>query len=212
MEGPMEQALDKVAKHYTETLRKHGSVPLSAGWKDEASQRLRFEKLAQVLDSRRGSKGRFSCNDFGCGYGAMFHYLDQLDSVTLEHYYGYDISEEMLTAAREAISDPRAAFICAARVTNEADYSFVSGTFNVKMGESDVEWGEYMKDSLMDMSKLSRIGLAFNCLTTYVDWKEKHLYYADPFEFFDFCKKNISRYVCLIHDYPLYEWTIIVHK
>jgi len=214
----MEQALDKVAKHYTETLRRHGTVPISVGWKDEASQRLRFEKLAQVLDSRKASKaskaskGRVSCNDFGCGYGAMFHYLDQLDEVTLEHYYGYDISEEMLTAARKAIPDPRAEFICASQVTQEVDYSFVSGTFNVKIDASDEQWGEYMKDTLMDMSKLSRVGLAFNALSTYVDWKEKHLYYADPFMFFDFCKRNISRYVSLLHDYPLFEWTILVRK
>jgi len=208
----MKQALDKVAKHYTETLRKHGTDPLSVGWKDEASQRLRFEKLVQVLDSKKESKQRISCNDFGCGYGSMFHYLDQLDSVTLEHYYGYDISEEMLTAARRAVSDPRAEFIWAAQVTQEADYSFVSGTFNVKMEASDEQWGEYMKDTLIEMSKLSRVGLAFNALTTYVDWKEAHLYYADPFELFDFCKRNISRYVSLLHDYPLYEWTILVYK
>ncbi len=62
------------------------------------------------------------------------------------------------------------------------------------------------------MAKLSRLGIAFNCLTTYVNWKEDHLYYADPFEFFDFCKRNISRYLCLLHDYPLYEWTMLVYK
>ncbi len=208
----MEQALDKVAKHYTETLRKHGTVPLSVGWKDEASQRLRFEKLVQVMSTKKGIKQRICCNDFGCGYGAMFHYLNTLDSVVLEHYYGYDISEEMIVAARKAIADQKAEFICAPRVTQEADYSFVSGTFNVKMEASDELWCEYMKNTLLDMSKLSRFGLAFNALTTYVDWKEEYLYYADPFEFFDFCKRNISRYVSLLHDYPLFEWTILVRK
>jgi len=45
-----------------------------------------------------------------------------------------------------------------------------------------------------------------------VDWKQDNLYYGDPFLFFDYCKRNISRYVSLLHDYPLYEWTIIVRK
>jgi SAM-dependent methyltransferase len=208
----MDRALDKVAKHYTETLKKHGTVPLSVGWKDEVSQRLRFEKLVQVLNSRKGSKERVSCNDFGCGYGAMFHYLDHLEGVELVTYYGYDISEEMLGAANDLVPDPRAEFICAPQATREADYSFVSGTFNVKMETSDELWGEYVKDTLIEMAKLSRAGLAFNALTTYVDWKEEHLYYADPFEYFDFCKRNISRYVSLLHDYPLFEWTILVKK
>ena len=92
----MEQALDKVAKHYTETLRKHGTVPLSVGWKDELSQRLRFEKLVQVMSTKKGIKQRFCCNDFGCGYGAMFHYLDHLEGVELITYYGYDISEDFM--------------------------------------------------------------------------------------------------------------------
>jgi hypothetical protein len=49
-------------------------------------------------------------------------------------------------------------------------------------------------------------------LSTYVHWKAENLYYADPFMFFDFCKRNISPYVSLLHDYPLFEWTLLVRK
>jgi hypothetical protein len=38
------------------------------------------------------------------------------------------------------------------------------------------------------------------------------LYYADPLFFFDYCKTRFSRFVTLIHDYPLYEFTILVRK
>jgi hypothetical protein len=31
-------------------------------------------------------------------------------------------------------------------------------------------------------------------------------------EFFHYCRQEISRYVSLLHDYPLYEWTMIVRK
>lgn len=207
-----EEALDKVSKFYSATLRTHGLVPQSVGWKDEASQLLRFQKLARVLDRTDGTTQAISVNDFGCGYGAMFRYLDEIPSIQLTQYYGYDISEEMLAAAKESVSDPRAEFICAPLVTYEADYSFVSGTFNVKLEASDEIWAEYVKEALINLAAMARRGIAFNALTTYVDWKEEHLYYADPFFFLDFCKRYISRYVCLLHDYPLFEWTVIVYK
>ena len=210
-EEKMRQELTGVANLYSSSLKAHGLTPKGVGWKDEESQRLRFEKLAQVIDVRTTDKG-ISVNDLGCGYGAMFRYLNEIPSVQLTRYYGYDISEEMLTVARQFVADPRAEFIQSSRVTREADYSFVSGTFNVKMEASNELWIEYMKEMLMNLAAMSVRGFAFNILTTYVDWKQEDLYYADPFMFFDFCKRNISRYVSLLHDYPLFEWTMIVRK
>ena len=62
------------------------------------------------------------------------------------------------------------------------------------------------------MAEQSRIGFSFNLLTSYVDWEEDHLYYGDPGVFFEYCKRKHSRFVTLLHDYPLYEWTIAVRK
>jgi len=38
------------------------------------------------------------------------------------------------------------------------------------------------------------------------------LYYADPCYFFDYCKKKFSKNIALLHDYGLYEFTILVRK
>lgn len=203
------ETLDGIVDLYEKNLADYGRTSKSVGWKDEVSQRLRFDKLANVISPQDES---VTVNDFGCGYGAMFQYFSALPGVRLEQYYGYDISEEMLAAAKEAVPDPRAVFIKAAQVTEEADYSFVSGTFNVKLEASDDVWADYVKSVLLNLATNSRRGIAFNLLSTYVDWKQENLYYADPFMFFDFCKRNISRYVSLLHDYPLYEWTIVVRK
>jgi SAM-dependent methyltransferase len=207
----MSEALNAVAHLYSENLETHGVDPKSVGWRDEASQRLRFAKLAEVIDPATASSG-ITVNDLGCGYGAMFRYLDQTPPVRLTQYFGYDISEEMLLAAERYAADPRATFERSSRITHQVDYSFVSGTFNVRFEESDEAWTAHMTDALLDLSENSRRGFAFNALSTYVDWKQENLYYADPFFFFDFCKRNISRYVSLLHDYPLFEWTMIVRK
>jgi SAM-dependent methyltransferase len=207
----LKETLNGVAKLYSQSLDTHGLTSKSVGWKDEASHRLRFEKLIQVIKpNRRGEN--ITVNDFGCGYGAMFSYLDEVLGCDLVKYYGYDVSEEMIMAARRYISDPRAQFIESPKVTRIADYSFISGTFNVKLKASDEIWTEYVKEILMNVAEMSKKGFSFNALSIYVDWKEENLYYADPLLFFDFCKRNISRYVSLLHDYPLFEWTMIIYK
>jgi hypothetical protein len=62
------------------------------------------------------------------------------------------------------------------------------------------------------MATLARRGFAFNALTSYADSEKKRadLYYADPGYWFDFCKRGHSRRVTLLHDYPLYEFTLLV--
>lgn len=207
----LKETMKGVAKLYSQSLNTHGLTSKSVGWKDEPSHQLRFEKLVQVVKPEEISKG-LTVNDLGCGYGAMFSYLDEVLRCNLIKYYGYDVSEEMIMAARKFISDPRAEFIESSKVTRTADYSFISGTFNVKLKASDEMWTEYVKETITHVATMSKKGFSFNVLSVYVDWREEILYYADPFIFFDFCKRNISRYVSLLHDYPLFEWTMIVRK
>jgi len=203
----LSDALAGVEALYTANLAEHGTSSASVGWPDPDAQRLRFDKLAYVIDADT-PEGPITVNDWGCGYGAMFRYLDERFS--LGAYTGYDISVEMLDAARAFVDDPRATWVQGSEVTETADYSFVSGTFNVRMEASDPGWQRYVEDTLKLLAQRSRRGFAFNLLTTYVDWRKDDLFYADPAHFFGFCRGNISRYVTLLHDYPLYEWTIAV--
>lgn len=151
----------------------------------------------------------FTAVDHGCGYGAMFDYFVERQ-LPLASYVGTDISTEMLAAARERVVDPRAEFVEAALPPGEADYVFVSGTFNVRFDATPETWERYVRDTLRELAGRARKGLAFNLLTTYVDWHAENLFYADPHAFFDFCRTELSPRVALLHDYPLYEWTILV--
>jgi SAM-dependent methyltransferase len=139
----------------------------------------------------------------------MFEYLVE-QAYPVSAYTGTDISPDMLVAARERVRDPRAEFVQAAAPPHDADYVFVSGTFNVRFDATDEGWGAYVQDTLRILAARARRGLAFNLLTTYVDWRDETLFYADPHAFFDFCRTELSRRVSLLHDYPLYEWTMLV--
>ena len=42
------------------------------------------------------------------------------------------------------------------------------------------------------------------------DKRRSDLHYADPLAWFDWCKRNASHQVALLHDYGLWEFTIVV--
>lgn len=200
--------LDKINRLYTESLEKYGLDPKSVGWTKAGSQQLRFQKLMQVVEH---SNEPFTINELGCGYGEMFKYCME-NAFKVNFYYGYDISEKMIEAAKNYIISDKTAFYLKSKIETEADYTYTSGIFNVKFEEKASDWENYIHETLLNMAAFSRKGFSFNLLTSYVDYKMEHLYYADPLQFFDFCKKNISKKVSLLHDYDLYEWTICVRK
>jgi SAM-dependent methyltransferase len=206
-------ALAALERLYSDNLVRHGMDSRSVGWNSADSQLLRFRKLSYVLDAAQngGPAGTgFAINDLGCGYGALFAYLSDEARFPISRYVGYDISEHMLAAARDQICDERAHFVRASRATEEADYTFASGTFHVRLEADTAEWTDYVKDAIRDMASASRRGIAFNAMSVHVDWRDANLFYADPLEFLEFCRREISPRVALIHDYPLYEWTMTV--
>ena len=199
----------EVAAYYSEKLAQYGQNPRGVDWNSEGSQTLRFEQLCKVVDTLN----QFSINDLGCGYGALYDFL----STEYENfsYLGVDVSENMIQAAEQRYQEkPRARFILSSEPDQVADYGVASGIFNVRVGRSDDEWRSYLEATLNVLDQTSRVGFAFNCLTSYSDTDKMRddLYYADPCVLFDYCKRHYSRNVALLHDYGLYEFTILVRK
>lgn len=210
MQNNKTSLLDEVATYYAEKLAEHGDTPRGVDWNGEESQMVRFAQLCKIIDPETPN---FSLNDLGCGYGALLDYLRDKHATCT--YLGVDVSNEMVKVAeqRHAAAD-RARFITSAEPDEVADYGLASGIFNVRLGRSDAEWIDYLQATLDVLDRTSSLGFAFNCLTSYSDEDKKrdYLYYADPCRLFDLCKRRYSRQVALLHDYGLYEFTILVRK
>ncbi|MCE5982936.1 class I SAM-dependent methyltransferase [Pseudomonas sp. LF19] len=209
MQNGQNELLNEVALYYSEKLAEHGETPRGVDWNGEQSQVLRFEQLSRIIVDNRN----YSINDLGCGYGALFDALK--GSQHLDSYLGIDVSNDMIASARQRYSEqPKARFLHAAEPDRVADFGVASGIFNVRLGRTDAEWFEYLQSTLDILNRSSRSGFAFNCLTSYSDEDKKrdYLYYADPCQLFDLCKRRYSRQVALLHDYGLYEFTLLVRK
>lgn len=210
MENSSTSLLSEVATYYSGKLAEYGNTPRGVDWNGAEGQTLRFAQLCQIIENK---KKEFSVNDLGCGYGALLEYLNE--SCSAVTYLGIDIAEDMIGSARDrhkSIANSR--FIVASEPDSVADFGIASGIFNVCLNRCKAEWQDYLLSTLDVLNKTSRHGFAFNCLTSYSDEDRKldHLYYADPCQLFDYCKRRYSRHVALLHDYGLYEFTILVRK
>lgn len=209
-----ESILSDVARYYGSRLSEHGATAQGVDWNGTDSQFLRFEQLAKVLPEVNSTGERtFSVKDVGCGYGAMFDYLSErypeLD------YLGTDISPEMIAVAQDRFHDrANVKFTSDLTADHVTDFSVASGIFNVRLNHGVDEWLAYVEATLDMMARSSRLGFSFNCLTVYSDKDRMRgdLLYADPCALFDLCKRRYSRHVALLHDYGLYEFTMIVRK
>jgi SAM-dependent methyltransferase len=200
--------LDDVAHYYAERLRRFGATPAGVDWRDAASQQTRFEQLYKVVRDPAGS-----VLDLGCGYGAMLDFLREQGFSG--SYHGLDVAPEMVeAAAARHLGAARASFEAGSTPRIVADYVVASGIFNVRQSRSDEEWRSYVVSTTADMDRAGRKGFAFNCLTSYSDPERMrdNLYYGDPCYYFDLCKRLYSPQVSLLHDYGLWEFTIIVRK
>lgn len=198
----------RAAAYYEGKLLAHGPTPQGVDWNSESSQQLRFEQLLRIItpDMAPGS-----LLDYGCGYGALADY------VTGRHanwaYCGFDPSAKMIAAAQGLHApDPRRTFTDDDGCLSRATYTVASGIFNVKLDNDDDVWTEYLLRTLDRFANLSEAGFAFNVLTIYSDpaKRRRDLYYADPLRLFEHCRQRFSARVALLHDYKLFEFTLIV--
>ena len=127
-------------------------------------------------------------------------------------YIGFDVSERDGRGRRlprpspsNAAGSPRARPHCSRRTT------CLRAAVQREAGHAPGEWRLYIEETLRTMASLARRGLAFNALTVYSDPDRRRpdLYYADPL---GRCSISASApspsVVALLHDYPLYEFTI----
>ncbi len=201
---------EQARQYFEERLTTHGTTARGVDWNSETAQELRFSQLIKVIHPETP----FTLLDYGCGYGALAGYLLR-SNYPLTTYVGFDILESMVEKAREHYAAHTGwIFTSNFDALAQVDYVIASGIFNLKLDTPFDAWTQYVTGELHKMDRLARKGFSFNMLTKYSDaeYMRPHLYYADPCYLFDYCKRHFSRNVALLHDYEVYDFTLIVRK
>jgi len=201
-----------ITKAYRMQYRREGATPKGVFWANADNVGQRFKILSSVFDPEDIATGDATIADLGCGYGAFYDYLKAHPVIRGGEYRGYDICESLLDACKTRIKDPRASFHLNMRVTEPADYSFVSGTFNLKMDANEDDWLTYTQISLKALWEQTNKAMAFNMLDIADAAPMDGLYYADPRVFESFCRESMSGDVKVMTNYGLPDFTIFIRR
>lgn len=194
---------------YRPNFIEHGDKPQGTFQNNSETQRLRFERIIRQFGLQHKN---YLIHDIGCGTCDLHQYLN--DAGIEHNYYGTEIVPEMIEAAK--IKFPKISVNNHDLLTDTAipqsDITVLSGTLNLLAGATETEWKEFSFELIKKMFELSRVGISFNLLTSYRTFSDPTLAYFDPSEVFEFCMKNLSRFVMLDHAYPLYEFSVTVFQ
>ena len=207
---PYQNDLSQLSQFYSRLFREHGDSPQAVQHKDLQSQELRMKILTEV-----GDLGSAKILDFGCGVGHLLSFMRENLGFAGE-YVGYELSEEMVRVARKKFPESRfeRRDILAQGVPEEFDYVVINGVFNNVVSDN---WG-LMTELLGRLFPRTRKAMAFNALSTYVDFFNPGNFYVSPEKIFRFCKEQLSPCVTLRHDYFTkpgivpFEFTMYVYR
>lgn len=195
---------DSIQAHYGHRFSPEKANHEVLDWASAASQRRRFEVLADNVDLRG-----LSILDVGCGLGDLLAFLQER-GIEVE-FTGVDILRQMVDHCRDRFDTGR---FCQADIfSNDAfapgefDLVFVSGAFNLDLGNNL----EFLPTAIARLMELSRRYVAFNLLHARWPDREPGYFFYDP----DFVLKQLAGHdveVKLIDDYLPNDFTVICQK
>lgn len=200
--------------HYETCLEQHGAIPKGVDWPNARDLSTRFNVM---LDISRNHHPRhpMALLDLGCGYGALLDHINALQQIKRFTYHGIDMSPKMIQAAinrhpnhffeeRNILTNPLS--------SSSVDYVLMNGLFTEKRSLTQAEMTQFFIKMVQNSFKASRIGIAFNVMSTHVDWMRDDLYHLPFDEMVSILHKHCSRHLTIRSDYGLYEYTVYVYQ
>lgn len=200
-------------EHYRSLFNSHENSPAAVQQPSAAEQTQRFRLLTEKIPNHA------SIIDVGCGLGDLVPFLR--NSGHTGAYLGLDFLPEFVTSASTRFgSFPSVRFaqfdFNKDTIPTGFDYAVVSGAFNNRLAD-----GSNLASMLRVISMLAEnvyCGVAFNGLSTHVEFTDDELFYVAPEYLFDQIREKICKFVSLRHDYVLrdggypYEFTMYLQK
>ena len=185
---------DQIIAHYKSLFDCHGYSSNAVQFRDKSSHLARFQLLMEI------SRDLGSVLDVGAGLAHFYTYLR-------EHgfrgrYLGLEFVEQFVESANHIMENDENAEVRHFDVSSDElpagfDYGFVSGVFNNTRDNAE----EFMYDTLTRLWRVCEKGMAFNILSTYVEYFDSQLFYVNPEKMFAFLKCELQGHIVMHHDY-----------
>lgn len=218
----MDSITETLKNYYTRTFMDFGATAKGVDWNDETELRVRYDKMLAVLqkDFVSDFPSPPSMLDVGCGWGGLLEHIQSLNMAI--DYTGIDVVSEMIDAGGIAFPDGCFKHGDIFDVKENESYDFVvcNAILTQKLGVSVPEMERFTKRIAVKMFELCRHGIAFNLMSTRVNYMVDNLYYQNPVELLSWLLTELSPRVRLDHGYSslnsgvgkFYDYTVYVYK
>ncbi|MFN6069020.1 MAG: class I SAM-dependent methyltransferase [Pseudanabaena sp.] len=207
----MEQVTATLHNHYRETFLLHGATSKGVDWGEkEWASLLRQSKMLEVINNT--GKSNVSLLDVGCGYGALADIIKKQE-LSID-YTGIEVVKEMLEVAKK--NHPNHQFIHGDILEVEIgryDYVVCNGILTQKLDTSILEMNQFAQRLIRKLFEICNCGVAFNLMTTFVNFQSDNLYYRNPAELMAWCMSELTPHIRVDCAYQLwYEYTVYLYK
>jgi len=198
-----------IYKHYENCLTKHLDGHLAVDWPNMPDLEKRFDVMLGVIRENND----VDILDFGCGNALLYSYLKSNNILNIK-YSGLDISKKFIERCN--LKYPEAKFYCKDilrdSIEQEFDYAICNGTFTEKLDLTFDEMFDFFSKAITELFSKAKLGVAFNLMSSQVDYERSDLFHVPHDILADFITKNLSRNYIIRNDYGLYEYTTYVYK
>lgn len=200
----------EIVKHYENCFKVYGDNHKGVDWPNEQDALTRYAVMAGLLDHEQ----EHTLLDLGCGAGHFLTFLAQTPYIKNIRYTGADLSEVFIAHCKVKFPDNQWLKVDLLHdvVIDKYDYIIMNGLFTEKLDSSFEEMWQFFTQMLLKAWEINNVGMAFNVMSTHVDWQRDDLFHVPMDMMADFLHKNISRNFAIRRDYGLYEYTVYVFK
>ena len=199
--------------HYERTFAKYGPTPQGVDWgPDPADHLLRMDRMLAILEQGHTQGGLPSLLDVGCGYGGLADLIS--DKGLHVDYCGIDMCAAMIEVASKRHVNAKwiVGDIMSLDLDMRFDYVVCNGVLTQKLDVSLRVMDEFLRRLVARIFRQCRVGVAFNVMTTHVNYMMPNLYYKNPAELIAWCMTELTTRIRVDHAYPLYEYTLYLYK
>jgi SAM-dependent methyltransferase len=197
-----------------EDLDRYGDSYLGVGWtKSKELADLRYRVMLDVIPTPREEE-EVTLLDFGCGASHLLEYMVE-QGVTGVEYSGLDLSAKFLALSRSkhpSVTYYELDVLDDSDRLPDFDYIVLNGIFNYRGELSHEEMLDYCQELLRTVFRRARKAIAFNVMSTQVDWERDDLFHLPLDELASFLSSELSRHFVVRHDYGLYEYTTYIYR
>jgi cyclopropane fatty-acyl-phospholipid synthase-like methyltransferase len=201
-----------IVRSCEEAFSRYGDTFQGAGWTKTEEQADR--RYSVMLDLMAVQDGSYSLLDFGCGSARLLDYAIRAGRSGNVIYSGLDLAPCVIDHCRTKYADRIFYNLDVLAGSDELptfDAVILNGVFHYKGEIPQGEMFDYFCALLRAVRPHARSALAFNVMSTHVEWTRDDLFHLPIEQATDFIASTLSRRFTVRQDYGLYEYTVYVY-